>query len=75
MLSPQLLAILQNYWWVARPSSRARSPLANHDTSAPQGRGCDTAEAVGIKKHVSPHQVRLKRVKRRCLAPGAVATI
>src|SRR5262252_2199551 len=41
MLSPQLLAILQDYWWVARPRLwlfPGRDPLLPHDTPALQGR-------------------------------------
>jgi integrase len=61
MLSPQLLAILQDYWWVARPRLwlfPGRDPLLPITTRQLYRVVRDTAEAVGIKKRVSPHVLR-----------------
>ena len=61
MLSPQLLAILQDYWWVARPKVwlfPGRDPLLPITTRQLYRVVRDTAEAVGIKKRVSPHVLR-----------------
>src|SRR5215813_5112838 len=61
LLSPQLLAILQDYWWVARPRLwlfPGRDPLLPITTRQLHRVVRDTAEAVGIKKRVSPHVLR-----------------
>jgi integrase/recombinase XerD len=61
MLSPQLLAILQDYWWVARPRVwlfPGRDPLLPITTRQLYRVVRDTAEAIGIKKRVSPHVLR-----------------
>ena len=61
MLSPQLLAILQDYWWVAKPRLwlfPGRDPLLPVTTRQLYRVVRDTAEAVGIKKRVSPHVLR-----------------
>ena len=61
MLSPQLLAILQDYWWVAKPRLwlfPGRDPLLPITTRQLYRVVRDTAEAVGIKKRVSPHVLR-----------------
>jgi len=61
MLSPQLLAILQDYWWVARPRLwlfPGRDALLPITTRQLHRVVRDTAEAVGINKRVSPHVLR-----------------
>ena len=61
MLSPQLLAILQDYWWVARPRLwlfPGRDPILPITTRQLYRVVRDTAEAVGINKRVSPHVLR-----------------
>lgn len=61
MLSPQLLAILQDYWWVARPKVwlfPGRDPLMPVTTRQLYRVVRDTAEAISIKKRVSPHVLR-----------------
>src|SRR5690349_5383994 len=61
MLSPQLLAILQDYWWVARPRLwlfLGRDPLLPITTRQLYRVVRDTAEAVGIKKRRTPHGLR-----------------
>jgi integrase len=61
ILSPQLLAILQDYWWVAKPRLwlfPGRDPLLPITTRQLYRVVRDTAEAVGIKKRVSPHVLR-----------------
>src|SRR5499426_3536168 len=59
MLSPQLR--LQDYWWVAKPRLwlfPGRDPLLPITTRQLYRVVRDTAEAVGIKKRVSPHVLR-----------------
>jgi integrase/recombinase XerD len=61
MLSTQLLAILEDYWWVARPKVwlfPGRDPLMPVTTRQLYRVVRDTAEAIGIKKRVSPHVLR-----------------
>jgi site-specific recombinase XerD len=61
MLSPRLLALLQDYWWVARPKVwlfPGRDPLMPVTTRQLYRVVRDTAEAIGIKKRVSPHVLR-----------------
>src|SRR5262249_3925637 len=61
MLSARLLAILRDYWWVARPKLwlfPGRDPLMPVTTRQLYRVVRDTAEAIGIKKRVSPHVLR-----------------
>ena len=61
MFSPQLLTLLQDYWWVARPKVwlfPGRDPLMPVTTRQLYRVVRDTAEAIGIKKRVSPHVLR-----------------
>jgi site-specific recombinase XerD len=61
LLSPRLLAILRDYWWVARPRVwlfPSRDPLMPITTRQLHRVVRDTAQAVGINKRVSPHVLR-----------------
>jgi len=61
MLSPRLLAILSDYWWVAKPSTwlfPGRDPLLPITTRQLHRVVCETAEALEIKKRVTPHVLR-----------------
>jgi integrase/recombinase XerD len=61
MLSSQLLALLEDYWWVARPKLwlfPGRDPLLPITTRQLYRVVRDTAEAIDIKKRVSPHVLR-----------------
>jgi site-specific recombinase XerD len=61
MLSPRLLTILRDYWWVARPRGwlfPGRDPLMPVTTRQLYRVVHDTAEAIEIKKRVSPHVLR-----------------
>ena len=61
MLSPRLLAILRDYWWVAKPSAwlfRGRDPLLPITTRQLHRVLCETAEALEINKRVTPHVLR-----------------
>jgi site-specific recombinase XerD len=58
MLSPRLLAILRKYWAVTKPTMwlfPGRDPVMPITTRQLVR---DTAEAIGIKKRVSPHVLR-----------------
>src|SRR5215510_14138873 len=61
MLSPRLLAILRDYWWVAKPSTwlfPGRDPLLPITTRQLHRVLCQTAEALEINKRVTPHVLR-----------------
>jgi integrase/recombinase XerD len=61
MLSPRLLALLRDWWCVARPTAwlfPGRDPLLPITTRQLYRVVCDTARAVEIKKRVSPHTLR-----------------
>jgi site-specific recombinase XerD len=61
MLSPRLLAILRDYWWVAKPSTwlfPGRDPLLPITTRQLHRVLCQTAEALEINKLVTPHVLR-----------------
>src|SRR5499426_2518668 len=61
MLSPRLLAILRDYWWVAKPSTwlfPGRDPLLPITTRQLHRVLCETAEALEINKRVTPHVLR-----------------
>ena len=61
LLSPRLLAILRDYWWVARPTTwlfPGRDPLMPITTRQLHRVVRNTAEAIGINKRVSPHVLR-----------------
>jgi integrase/recombinase XerD len=61
MLSPQLLALLQDYWWVAKPRVwlfPGRDPVMPITTRQLYRIVRDTAESIDIKKRVSPHVLR-----------------
>jgi integrase/recombinase XerD len=61
MLSPQLLVLLRDYWWVARPKVwlfPGRDPLMPVTTRQLYRVVRETAEAIGINKRVSPHVLR-----------------
>jgi len=61
MLSPRLLAILEDYWWVAKPSTwlfPGRDPLLPITTRQLHRVVCETAEDLEIKKRVTPHVFR-----------------
>jgi integrase/recombinase XerD len=61
ILSPQLLGLLQDYWWVAKPRVwlfPGRDPVMPITTRQLYRVVRDTAEAIGIKKRVSPHVLR-----------------
>lgn len=61
MLSPRLLALLRDYWWVAKPSTwlfPGRDPLLPITTRQLHRVVCETAEAIEINKRVTPHVFR-----------------
>src|SRR5262245_59341765 len=61
MLSPRLLAILRDYWWVAKPSTwlfPGRDLLLPITTRQLHRVLCETAEALEINKRVTPHDLR-----------------
>jgi len=61
MLSPRLLAILSDYWWVAKPNTwlfPGRDPLLPITTRQLHRVLCETAEALEINKRVTPHVLR-----------------
>jgi integrase/recombinase XerD len=61
MLSPRLLALLRDYWWVAKPSTwlfPGQDPLLPISTRQLHRVLCDTAEALEINKRVTPHVLR-----------------
>jgi integrase/recombinase XerD len=61
MLSPRLLAILRDYWWVAKPMTwlfPGRDPVMPITTRQLYRVVRETAEAIEIKKRVSPHVLR-----------------
>src|SRR5215468_8038738 len=61
MLSPRLLALLRDYWWLARPSTwlfPGQDPLLPISTRQLHRVLCDTAEALEINKRVTPHVLR-----------------
>jgi integrase/recombinase XerD len=61
MLSPKLLVLLQDYWWVAKPRTwlfPGRDPLLPVTTRQLHRVVCETAEALEINKRVTPHVLR-----------------
>jgi integrase/recombinase XerD len=61
MLSPKLLVLLRDYWWVAKPSTwlfPGRDPLLPITTRQLHRVVCETAEAIEINKRVTPHVLR-----------------
>jgi integrase/recombinase XerD len=61
MLSPRLLALLQDYWWVAKPRTwlfPGKDPLLPITTRQLHRVVCETAEAIEINKRVTPHVLR-----------------
>jgi integrase/recombinase XerD len=61
MLSPRLLELLREWWLIGRPTTwlfPGRDPLLPITTRQLYRVVCDTANAVGIEKRVSPHTLR-----------------
>ena len=61
MLSPRLLQLLRDWWCVGKPTTwlfPGRDPLLPISTRQLYRVVCDTADAVEIKKRVSPHTLR-----------------
>jgi site-specific recombinase XerD len=61
MLSPRLLELLREWWLIGRPTTwlfPGRDPLLPITTRQLHRVVCDTANAVGIEKRVSPHTLR-----------------
>ena len=61
MLSPKLLALLQDYWWIAKPRGwlfPGKDPLLPITTRQLHRVVCQTAEAIGFNKRVTPHVLR-----------------
>jgi integrase/recombinase XerD len=61
MLSPRLLALLRDYWWVAKPRTwlfPGKDPLLPITTRQLHRVVCETAEALEINKRVTPHVLR-----------------
>jgi len=61
MLSPRLLQLLRDWWCVEKPTAwlfPGRDPLLPISTRQIYRVVCDTADAVEIKKRVSPHTLR-----------------
>jgi len=61
MLSPRLLELLRDYWWVAKPRTwlfPGKDPLLPITTRQLHRVVCGTAEAIGIHKRVTPHVLR-----------------
>jgi site-specific recombinase XerD len=75
MLSPQLLELLRDWWWVARPRAWLFPGLdpVNPMSTRQLCRAVRTAaQAAGIAKHVSPHTPRVtaRGFARRLLEDG-----
>ena len=61
MLSPRLLELLREWWQVGRPTTwlfPGRDPLLPMTSRQLRRVVCETADAVGIEKRVSPHTLR-----------------
>ena len=61
MLSPRLLVLLREWWLVGRPATwlfPGRDPLLPITPRQLHRVVCETADAVGIEKRVSPHTLR-----------------
>jgi integrase/recombinase XerD len=61
MLSPRLLVLLREWWLVGRPTTwlfPGRDPLLSITPRQLHRVVCETADAVGIEKRVSPHTLR-----------------
>jgi integrase/recombinase XerD len=61
MLSPRLLVLLREWWLVGRPTMwlfPGRDPLLPITSRQLHRVVCETADAVGIEKRVSPHTLR-----------------
>jgi site-specific recombinase XerD len=61
MLSPRLLVLLREWWLVGRPTMwlfPGRDPLLPITPRQLHRVVCETADAVGIEKRVSPHTLR-----------------
>ena len=61
MLSPRLLVLLREWWLVGRPTTwlfPGRDPLLPITPRQLHRVVCETADAVGIEKRVSPHTLR-----------------
>jgi|SRR5262245_39180663 len=61
MLSPRLLELLRDYWWVAKPRTwlfPGKDPLLPITTRQLHRVVCGTAEAIVIQKRVTPHVLR-----------------
>lgn len=61
MLSPRLLLLLRQYWSVAKPKTwlfPGQDPLFPITTRQLHRVVCNTAEALGINKRVTPHVLR-----------------
>jgi integrase/recombinase XerD len=61
MLSPRLLELLREWWLVGRPTTwlfPGRDPLLAITPRQLHRVVCETADAVGIEKRVSPHTLR-----------------
>ena len=60
-LSPRLLELLREWWLVGRPTTwlfPGRDPLLPITSRQLRRVVCETADAVGIEKRVSPHTLR-----------------
>ena len=60
-LSPRLLELLREWWLVGRPTTwlfPGRDPLLPITTRQLYRVVCETADAIGIEKRVSPHTLR-----------------
>src|SRR5271170_4267555 len=60
-LSPRLLELLREWWQVGRPTTwlfPGRDPLLPMTSRQLRRVVCETADAVGIEKRVSPHTLR-----------------
>src|SRR5262249_33492680 len=61
LLSERLLALLRDYWWVAKPRGwlfPGRDPLLPISTRQLYRVVCETAEALEFNKRVSPNVLR-----------------
>ena len=61
MLSPKLLALLQDYWWIVKPRGwlfPGKGPLLPITTRQLHRVVCQTAEAIVFNKRVTPHVLR-----------------
>src|SRR5262245_6042951 len=59
--APRVLAILEDYWWVAKPRTwllPGCDPLLPITTRQLHRVVCETAEALEINKRVTPHVLR-----------------